>query len=185
MGFFNKSNFWNVGNEGSQSESSIIADTKTEPKDEASLWFDRENKTIKIYDEELKVWTPITSEPSLPETSGNQGVTNMPQLIEVNQSLTVGGYGAGKVSIPVGFNKYDIRIVEASNNMNQNISLSIYESAVNGKKIYQSLSQMALYDICNIPCEDKDGEKMIHIEVKNHGMNETEINLTVKATSLQ
>ncbi|MCY8228708.1 hypothetical protein MOC30_14055 [Bacillus spizizenii] len=187
MGFFNNKSIWGSGSQsdGGSTVEPLITDGITPPTGTDRIWFDRSSKSFKMYDLSTGNWEPITSSETNIYPDENQGGAAVPQLAEVNQSIVVGGYGIARVSIPIGFDKYDLRIVEATNTMNQNLSLAIYENAIDGKKIYQSLSQMTIYDICNIPCEDKDGTKMVHVEVKNHGVSEAEIIITVKATSLQ
>ncbi|MEC2335128.1 hypothetical protein ACP8H2_09260 [Bacillus subtilis] len=187
MGFFNNKNIWGSGSQSGDSSTvePLITDGITPPVGIDRIWFDRSSRSLKTYNSSTGNWEPIASAETTVDPEGDQGGAAVPQLAEVNQSIVVGGYGTTRVSIPIGFDKYDLRIVEATNTMNQNLSLAIYENAIDGKKIYQSLSQMSVYDICNIPCEDKDGTKMVHVEVKNHGVSEAEIIITVKATSLQ
>lgn len=166
---------------GSQPSPNPIVYSVNPPSNTESLWVDTEDYSLKIYDRIMSEWKQIKGDAGVPV-----GDIEMPKLIEVNQEVVVNGYGSTRVSLPMDFDKYDIRIVDAKNNMNQNISVSIFEGiADDSKKIYQSLQALSIYDICNIPCEDKEGTKSVHVEIKNHGVQETEVNVTIKATSLQ
>jgi hypothetical protein len=117
-----------------------------------------------------------------PSSGGGGG--SAPQLIEVQQVVSVSATSSTRVSIPTGFNSYDIRTVEASSDTGLEASVVIYEQATGSKKIYQSLAKAKVYDVCNIPCEDKDGTQMIHIEAFNHGTSNADIIVTLKLISI-
>lgn len=112
------------------------------------------------------------------------GGGNAAQLVEVQQVVSVNANSSKRLSIPTGFNSYDIRTVEALSDTGLETSVVIYEQATGSKKIYQSLAKAKVYDVCNIPCEDKDGTQMIHIEAFNHGTSNADIVVTLKLISI-
>lgn len=149
-----------------------------EPTNKSVAWFDKSDLTIKLFNEELGKWVNISSQ------SQQEVSIDMPKLIEVNHELFIQSFSSTKISLPIGINRYDIRTVEAKGNNNQDISLIINESSSGGKIIYKSIDSKSIYDVCNIPCEDKDKTEMIHLEIFNKSIFDADISITIKLTSL-
>lgn len=106
----------------------------------------------------------------------------MPQLYEAQTTIRLNASESQFITLPVGFNKYDIRTVYFD--ANAIVNVTIYDKAVNGFVVYDSLSEKSCYDVVNVPCEDKSGNKNLNVKIQNTANVPTTVTLSIKVTSL-
>lgn len=114
--------------------------------------------------------------------SGGRG--GVPTLSEINETVELLPSETKTFSLDVWFDKYDIRTVYAKDENKNLISVSVFDKSSNGDIVYQSLKSDSIYDIANIPCQDKDGTQKIHVRLINHSQNNAQVTLKIKTTNL-
>ncbi|UXO88727.1 hypothetical protein [Bacillus safensis] len=114
--------------------------------------------------------------------SGGRG--GVPTLSEINETVELLPSETKTFSLDVWFDKYDIRTVYAKDENKNLISVSVFDKSSNGDIVYQSLKSDSIYDIANIPCQDKDGTQKIHVQLINHSQNNAQVTLKIKTTNL-
>lgn len=114
-------------------------------------------------------------------SAGGDGV---PRLFEIVKTLTIDGGSSIALELDATMNKYDIRTVYCSTDKQGEVQVSIYEKAVDGLVVYKSLSQPMVYDIANVPCEDKDGTGKLHAVINYSLPAQTKLTLRIKLTNL-
>jgi hypothetical protein len=127
----------------------------------------------------------ITINSSGSSGGGSGGGSQVPTYVERSQTVTVPAGQSVPVAINVGFDKFDVRSVSASSDNNMSIMVEIWDRANNGQLVYRSLQQQVIYDIPNVPMQDKDGTQSAHFVVYNYGMSQTNVTITLKITNLQ
>lgn len=117
-------------------------------------------------------------------TQFSGGGNGVPRLYEVVHTFVMGAGQSVPLELDATMNKYDIRTVHFSADKTGDLKVSIYDRAVDGVCIYQSLAQYPVYDIVNVPCEDKDGTGKLHVVLASLIPVDATVTLRVKLTSL-
>lgn len=108
------------------------------------------------------------------------------KLIEIVTSVVVPANDAVRQSLYVGVNNYEVRTLYAKNVSNTNpINVVIYDEAILGFRVYESVRATETYDIVAVPMVDKDGIKSVYIEVVNNGNADAEVYIKLMLTSLK
>lgn len=143
------------------------------------VWVDTTEWVMKAYDDISQSWVILA--PTVDNTGGGGAV---PTLVEINETIAVPAKTSVAVSFDTGYDKYDIRVVDAQSVTNQVIAVSIYEDAAHTKLVYRSLESATIYDILNLPCIDKDASLRIHMMIENISSTAASVKLIVKVTNL-
>lgn len=114
-------------------------------------------------------------------SSGGGGVARLYEIVHT-QILAAGQQVA--LNLEATMNKYDIRVVSFKADKQGDLQVSMYDKAVDGNLVYQSLVQQSVYDIVNVPCEDKDGTGKLHVVLQSMVAVDATVTLRVKLTSL-
>lgn len=107
----------------------------------------------------------------------------LPQLKEVKTTVQLGALESKTLSVDVGFNKYDIRTLEFTSDSTKAV-VSIFDKNEDGFQVYKSIAAYKVYDVVNIPCEDKDDTNKLHISISNTDSAQTNVTVAIKVTSL-
>lgn len=118
------------------------------------------------------------------EEVGGSGGGGVPTFKEITADISVIANSSNFVSLNAYFDKYDLRTISAISAENQNIKVSVFDKSNKGDLVYESLIRPQIYDIVNVPIEDKDNSKKIHVLVENLGNEDTIVYLKIKVTNL-
>ncbi|MGM0758058.1 hypothetical protein [Bacillus zhangzhouensis] len=140
-------------------------------------YIEKSNKSIEFIKE-----IPVEDHIVFIAMSGGRG--GVPTLNEINDTVTLLPSETKTLSLDAWFDKYDIRTVYAKDENKNLISVSVFDKSSNGDVVYQSLKSDSIYDIANIPCQDKDGTQKIHVQLINHSQNNAQVTLKIKTTNL-
>lgn len=116
------------------------------------------------------------------DSSGGQ-FESLARLIEKEIKVTLSSNEVSYIPVDVGFDRFEVRTVFVENDTKTNYVLSMYDKKENGNIIYRSLEENKTYDIVNVPCEDKDGLKTLHMYLENKSNTETEYRLIIRLTN--
>lgn len=108
---------------------------------------------------------------------------SLARLIEKEIKVTLTSNEVLYIPVDVGFDRFEVRTVFVENDTKTNYVLSMYDKKENGNIIYRSLEENKTYDIANVPCEDKDGLKTLHMYLENRSNTETEYRLIIRLTN--
>ncbi|MEH7760045.1 hypothetical protein V7417_04920 [Bacillus pumilus] len=140
-------------------------------------YIEKSNKSIEFIKE-----IPVEDRIVFIAMSGGRG--GVPTLSEINETVSLLPSETKTLSLDAWFDKYDIRTIYAKDENKNLISVSVFDSSSNGDVVYQSLKSDSIYDIANIPCQDKDGTQKIHVQLINHSQNNAQVTLKIKTTNL-
>jgi hypothetical protein len=115
-------------------------------------------------------------------SSGGGGV---PRLYEIVHTQVLAAGQQVALNLEATMNKYDLRTVSFKADKTGDLQVSVYDKAVDGNLVYQSLAQSPIYDIVNVPIEDKDGTGKLHIILQSMSPVDATVTLRAKITSLQ
>lgn len=132
-----------------------------------SLFIDEASKTI-----------------TLNSTYQGAGGNGVPTLTEITQTIDVPFGQTVEVSLDAAFNKYEIRTLEMKNTERMMMDISIFDQAIDGRRIYYSNQEVNTYDIVNVPCHDKDQTEKIHLSLTNYGTKDTTASIVITTTNL-
>lgn len=125
------------------------------------------------FNEDIEKWELISG--------GRGGVATFK---EIKTIVNVSPNSNNMVSLDTHFDKFELRTVYAKSTEERDIKVSIFDHHTNGDLVYESLIRSRLYDIVNVPMEDKSGGKKVHILVENHSDIATTVELKIKITNL-
>lgn len=111
-------------------------------------------------------------------------IEGLQRLIEKKVIVTLGPSESKYIPIDVGFDRYEVRTIFIKNDKNNNYVASIYDKQSNGDIVYKSLEESYTYDIINVPCEDKDGTKSVHLFLENKDNTAADFTVIIKVTNL-
>ncbi|MDM5298056.1 hypothetical protein QUF51_07785 [Bacillus pumilus] len=140
-------------------------------------YIEKSNKSIEFMKE-----IPVEDHIVFIAMSGGRG--GVPTLSEINETVDLLPSETKTLSLDAWFDKYDIRTISAKDENKNLISVSVFDKSSNGDIVYQSLKSDSIYDIANIPCQDKDGTQKIHVKLINHSQNNAQVTLKIKTTNL-
>lgn len=140
-------------------------------------YIEKSNKSIEFIKE-----IPVEDHIVFIAMSGGRG--GVPTLNEINDTVALLPSETKTLSLDAWFDKYDIRTIYAKDENKNLISVSVFDKSSNGDVVYQSLKSNSIYDIANIPCQDKDGTQKIHVQLINHSQNNAQVTLKIKTTNL-
>jgi hypothetical protein len=111
-------------------------------------------------------------------------VEGLQRLIEKKVTTTLGPNENKYIPVDVGFDRYEVRTIFIQNSNNNKYVASIYDKQTNGDIVYKSLEESYTYDIINVPCEDKDGTKSVHLFIQNKDNASSDFTVIIKVTNL-
>jgi hypothetical protein len=115
-------------------------------------------------------------------SSGSQ-IESLARLIEKEINITLSSNENLYIPVDVGFDRFEVRTVFVENADFVPYVLSMYDKKEDGNIIYRSLEETATYDIANVPCEDKDGLKTLHMYLQNKSTTQTTFRLIIRLTN--
>lgn len=121
-------------------------------------------------------WTKINS--------SEGGGESLPVLTEIVKTLAVSANSITDLDLAIPTNKCDIRTVYVETSGSGSIQFSIFNSATNGFCVYSSMTEPKIYDIANVPYQDKDLNKLIHGRIMNAGSSNINVKIILNVISL-
>lgn len=109
------------------------------------------------------------------------------KLITCDGSTSINSNGVRDISIPINYKRYELKTVRVLNETNtSDIVVKLYDSFDNNE-VYRSKEQNNIYDILNIPVEDKktDDSGNIYLRIENLGNSDIMINYEIKILNLR
>lgn len=123
-------------------------------------------------------WTKINS------GSLEGGGESLPVLTEITKNIAVSANSTIDLDLEMPSNKCDIRTVYVETNGSGNVQLSIFNTLTNGFCVYSSMTEKTIYDIANVPYQDKDLNKLIHCRIMNASSSNINAKIILNVTSL-
>lgn len=106
------------------------------------------------------------------------------QLIEMQKTMRVEGGKSQHISLPVGYDLYEIKTISAKSDTQEGMTVSIYADSEFQEEIYRSLTQAVIEDIVAIPVRDKSGGKSLFVAVNNPAAGDMNAEIKIKAVNL-
>lgn len=117
-------------------------------------------------------------------TSTTQAL-GVPVLVDLAHSVIVPNSQTVRTALSTGFNKVDIRTLQAKNVTNSDTFLvRIFDKSVGGDAVYESILSNNVYDILSIPVVDRNNNSKIYVEIVNNTLNDITVDLKLMLVSL-
>lgn len=118
-----------------------------------------------------------------------EGDDEVQTLVTRKKSVLVPAGRFVELTIPVGYRRYELKTVRATNTTNDSdIVVSFYDS-FEDMQVYESNPQSSIYDIANIPVEDQNSNNPlvgnIYMIIKNTGNQDISVDYEIKLLNLR